>query len=547
MRRLLKWLGGLVAVLVLALVAIWFFLFRPPPPGTPTAPVMTASGPVRGLEERGVTVYRGIPYAAAPLGPLRWREPQPVASWQKPRDAFSFSKVCPQIGGAYPGARPEPMSEDCLYLNVWTPTKRNDAPLPVMIWVHGGSNTNGSGSFVAYSGRQLAGKGVVVVSMNYRLGALGYLAHPELSKESGHGASGNYGMMDVIAALKWVQTNIAAFGGNPANVTVFGHSAGGRNISHLQISPLAHGLYRRIIAMSGGNFGLSGSVEGNALLSDAEAAGVRFAERLGAHSLAELRALPAKRIIEAPKDLWRGRPSAPNTLAIVDGYVVPSDPYARQAAGEAWPADLLVGYTKDDGTTAVPEPVPAAEFKSRVTKQYGAFAPRILKLYPADSDAQAPYSNHRLMGERALKWPMAVWARLHATTGKGRVYMYRFSHTPGIGPFRNLGPGHGSELGYVFDFPKRGMRYGTQWPWNARRDIALIDIIQEYWLNFARTGDPNGPGLPRWPAFGDDKAVLELDDQVKPVKWPDVQEHQLMDEYMDALRPPRATATDAIR
>ncbi len=538
MRRLLKWAGILLVLLILGSTALWFFLFKPPAPGVPTAQaVITASGPVRGLEERGVTVYRGIPYAAAPIGDLRWRAPRPAAAWTRPRDAFAFSKACPQVGGPVQGMLPpEPQSEDCLYLNVWTPTKRGAKPFPVMVWLHGGSNTNGSASAAPYGGRLLAQKGVVVVSANYRLGALGFLAHPELSRESGHNASGNYGMMDIVAALKWVQANARAFGGDPANVTIFAHSAGAWNMSHLQVSPLARGLYRRVIAMSGGNFGPAGSTQGVALLADAEQAGVRFATHLGAHSLAELRAVPAQRIVDAPIDLWRSVPGTASTAGIVDGYVVPADPFSLYTAGEAAPVDLLVGYTSAEGANWASEPVTAAAFRQRLATDFGPFAGRFLKLYPASSDAEATRSNQRLEGERAFKWQVATWARLHTATKRGNVYLYRFSHTPGIGPFRRLGPGHGAELGYVFDFPKRGMRYGTQWPWNARRDIALSATIQSSWVPFERTGDPHGPGLPNWPAFAASCKSLELGDTVEATAWPDAAEHRLMDDYMNALR-----------
>lgn len=485
MRRFLKWLGILLLVLALAGGALWFFLFRAPPPGIPTAEaVVTAFGPVRGLEERGVTVYRGIPYAAPPVGDLRWREPQPVAAWSEPLDAFRFSNACPQDGAPVPGMRPEPTSEDCLYLNVWTPTDQNEQPLPVIVWVHGGSNTNGSASAPPYGGANLARKGAVVIALNYRLGVLGFLAHPELTAESGNDASGNYGMMDIAAALQWVQANAAAFGGDPGNVTVMGHSAGAWNISHLQVSPLTRGLYRRIIAMSGGNFGPRDTPEGAASLATAEEEGMKLAERLGAASLADLRTLPIDRIVADQAENWWTAANGSNIRGIVDTYVVPDDPWTLYAAGAAHPADLLTGYTSDEGVNWAPEPMTAAAFKAKLESEYRPLAAEFLGLYPAANDAEATRSNQRLEGERAFKWQVAAWAREHAGTGKGKVWLYRFSHTTGIGPFRFLGPGHGAELGHVFDFPRRGMRWFTQWPWNANEDVGLIDIVQTYWIKW---------------------------------------------------------------
>lgn len=541
MRRLLKWIAVLVVLLLVGAAALWFFLFRPPPPGTPAQPVAIASGMVRGLEERGITVYRGIPYAAPPVGDLRWHAPEPVAAWQGTRDAFAFSKACPQVGSPVPGMPPEPTAEDCLYLNVWTPGTKH-APLPVIVWVHGGSNLNGSASAPPYGGANLARKGAVVVSPNYRLGALGFLALPELSAESGHKASGNYGMMDIVAALQWVKANAAAFGGDPANVTVMGQSAGAWNMSHLQVSPLARGLYRRLIVMSGGNFGPSDTPQGVATLDAAEQAGLRFERSLGAKSLAELRKLPAEAIVSASPDIWRATITGSNTAGIVDGYVVPAAPYDFYA--EANPADLLTGYTSEEGVSWAPGPVKAADFR-RELEAYRPLTARFLELYPAASDAEATRSNQRLQGERAFKWQAATWARLHRDRAKGRVWFYRFSHTPGIGMFRRLGPGHGSELGHVFDFPRRGMRYGTQWPWNAAKDIALIDTIQGYWINFARTGDPNGPGLPQWPRFGRTMEAIEFGDEARAIPWPDAEEHRLMDRYMASLRAPQRP--DAVR
>jgi len=379
-RILLKWIGGIVLALLVASAALWFFLFRPPPPGTPGRIVATASGPVRGLDEQGLAVYRGIPYAAAPVGDLRWLAPQPVAAWTKPRDAFIFGRSCPQVGGPIPGLPPEPQSEDCLYLNVWSPAKAGDKPLPVIVWLHGGSNMNGSASAYPYWGHRLAQKGVVVVSPNYRLGALGFMALPELSAESGHQASGNYGMMDQIAALKWVQANIRAFGGDPANVTLMGQSAGAWDTSHLQVSPLAHGLYRRVIAMSGGNFGPPGTQQGTAFLPDAEAAGTRFAAHLKAKTLADLRAVPFRTIVDAPTGLWRATPNASDTAGIVDGYVVPAAPADGYAAGQAAPGELLIGYTSDEGVNWAPDGVRAEQFRDQLVRDYAPLGDRFAAL-----------------------------------------------------------------------------------------------------------------------------------------------------------------------
>lgn len=544
MRRLLKWLGGVVLVVLLASAALWFFLFRPPPPGSPSAPVTTTLGPVRGLESQGVTVFRGLPYAAPPVGALRWREPQPATAWTKTRDTFTFGRACPQVGGPVPGLPPEPQSEDCLYLNVWAPAPSGSRPLPVILWLHGGGDLVGSASAYPYWGAQLARKGVIFISANYRLGALGFLAHPELTAESPHHASGNYGLMDIVAALKWVRANARAFGGDPDNVTVMGHSAGSSNIGNLQISPQTAGLYRRIIAMSSGDFGPAGTREGPAPLADAEAAGMRFAQKLGAGSLAALRALPADRIAKAPVGLWRDRTNGGDIPVTLDGYVIAGDLHDAYAAGQAHPVDLLTGYTALEGVgLGFPTAADADTYRAEVQKRYGAFTSSILREYPAGDDEQASQSAIRLTGEHASKWHVMTWARLHAATHRGKVFFYRFSHTPGIGPFRRIGAAHGSELGYVFDFPKRGIRYGTQWPLKAWRDSALVDTIQGYWVNFARTGDPNGPGLAAWPQFSGGPQVMDFGDEAKVSNWPEVEEHRLMDAYMKAVRTARNRKT----
>jgi para-nitrobenzyl esterase len=419
----------------------------------------------------------------------------------------------------------QPTSEDCLYLNIWTPDSRPTAKLPVMVWLYGGNNTNGSGSARLYWGDRLANRGVLVVTFNYRLGALGLLAHPDLSKESNHGVSGNYLLLDQITLLHWVQSNIATFGGDPGNVTLFGQSAGAYDISNLIISPLAKGLFRRAIAESGGDLGPVDSREGPPSLATAERAGVAFAAEFHVSSIAELRQIPVQQLLSIPPP-----PLPPN----VDGYVLPAGGHEAYADHLQQPADLLLGYTANDGAPV--EPANAAAFRAEVKRLYGGFADKVLALFPGTTDAQARLSWRRLQTEEGFAWQSVTWARLNRDSPTHRTYLYVFSHVPPFLPYSRIGVAHGAELSYVFGFPPARTFLSLENPVRAARDLHLGDVIQTYWTNFAKTGDPNGNNVPNWPMFDSQERALDIGDRMTIVALPSRREYELIDKYIASLR-----------
>ncbi|MFP5235130.1 MAG: carboxylesterase/lipase family protein [Acidobacteriota bacterium] len=447
------------------------------------APVHVQNGLVQGTAENGLTVYRGIPFAAPPVGPLRWRPPQPAANWTGTLRADHFAPACMQHLEAWMG--PLTDSEDCLYLNVWTPAKTPNANLPVMVWIYGGGFTTGSTAIRLYSGEKLAEHGVVVVSIAYRVGPMGFLALPALTAESSHHVSGNYGMLDQIAGLRWVQRNIAAFGGNPHRVTIFGESAGGISVSILAASPLAHGLFQGAISESGGSFGPTTT------LSDAEQQGEVFTKRLGVQSLAELRKLPANVIQDA-------RPEGREFWPVLDGRVIVGDQYNLYEAGRYNDTPILIGTNSDEG--ALFGTPPSREiYLNRMKHRFGPFADKLLKLYPA-SPADWRQSSMNVMRDSGFAWGTWAWARLQSQTGKGAVYVYYFDRVPprpADSPWKNaVGAAHSEEMAYVFQH----LRQSPNLPWSAA-DRSLSDDMAAYWTNFAKYGDPNGHGLPEWPAF----------------------------------------------
>lgn len=456
------------------------------------------SGKLQGIQADGITTFKGVPYATPPLGDLRWKEPQPLKPWRGVRKADKFAPACMQEGVSMPGETPPQVNEDCLYLNIWAPATHSKQLLPVIVWIHGGGYTNGSASMPLYWGDRLARKGVIVVTVAYRLGALGFLAFPELTHESPDHVSGNYGLLDQIAALKWVQRNIAAFGGDPHCVTVAGQSSGAISVSILMASPLAKGLFQRAIAESGGLFEPL-QLAPRYLLASAEKDGEKFAASLGVTSLKELRALPAAR--------FNGNP---NGIAhpVIDSRVLPRSPYDAFQAGQQNDVPLLLGANAEEARSMVDvSHVTAAAFESDINKSFGALPPPLITAYPHRTDTEAQQA--RLDFERDLRfgWDMWAWARLQADTGHRPVFYYSFAHKP---PFPintvyyNWGASHFAELWYVFDHLDQ-----EAWPWTDV-DRNLAATISSYWVNFAKSGDPNGSGLPPWPAFTTENGKVQI-------------------------------------
>ena len=465
-----------------------------------TDPVRVDTGLLAGSagKDQDVRVYKGIPFAAPPVGDLRWRVPQPPAKWDGVRKAEQFGSSCTQGGGGGRGGEKAKGgavlgNEDCLYLNVWTAAQSASERRPVMVWIHPGGYTSGSGSSPGTDGEALAKKGVVLVTINYRLGVFGFFSHPELTKESDRRASGNFAFMDQVAALQWIQKNIGAFGGDPRRVTVFGDSAGSSSISNLMASPLAKGLFQRASGQSGAWLGLS--ITPMRKLADAEQAGLKMAESLGAKSLADLRNKPAEEVLRG------GRGGGP----VIDGYFLPDDPANLFAQGKQNDVPLIVGSNKDEGTFFL-QTVTAEQWIQRSRQKFGEMADQFLKLYPAGSDAEANTSQYAAFRDE-LAFVMRNWAAVQVKSGKSKAYLYFFTHEPPVAGGRAPAPTvtlaregatHGGEAPYIFQ-----NLLGNR-PWNDA-DHQVTETMSSYWVNFATTGDPNGKNLPKWPAFDEKK------------------------------------------
>ncbi|HEX7360548.1 MAG TPA: carboxylesterase family protein [Bryobacteraceae bacterium] len=464
----------------------------------PSKPVATRTGLVTGTlsGDRQVAVYRGIPFAAPPVGPLRWRPPQPARKWKGVLKADHFSQNCvqPLVHNLLPWT-PEFMlrngvSEDCLYLNIWASSRPHAQPLPVYVYIYGGAFTGGAGDVSIYNGEHLARRGIIVITFNYRVGVLGFLADQELTRESPHHSSGNYGLLDQLAALRWVQQNIAAFGGDPKRVTVGGQSAGAISVSLLVASPLAKGLFRGAVAESGS--GIAGIPLKT--LAQGEKTGEQFVHSKGVHSLAELRKMSWQKLTAEPPKGMRFGP-------IVDGWFAPRTPVEAFEHGKQNDVPTITGWNRDDhfGKTAN-----AGAFHKRVRNRYGSLAAEFLKLYPANSSKQASRDRNRVS--------MYLWAQARARTAKTPAYTYFFTRAIPWPQHPEFGAFHTGEVPYIFDNLYRLPR-----PWQPV-DHKVARIFSSFLIDFVKTGDPNAAGLPHWPAYDPAaKATMEIGAQCKPI------------------------------
>ena len=507
----------LFTLLCLAGVALTGFVAAAPPASEPpTVPV--AGGRISGTTTRdgAVRIFRGIPFAAPPVGDLRWKAPQPVLPWSDVRQCDQFGPS-PMQGSPAPFGPwsaeylipKEPISEDCLYLNVWTGSRSTGAKLakerrPVLVWIYGGGFNSGGSGVPIYDGEAMARKGIVFVSVNYRVGPFGFLAHPELTTESGHNASGNYGLMDQVAALRWVKQHIAGFGGDSANVTIAGQSAGSMSVNCLVASPLAKGLFNKAIAQSGASFARPAPT-----LQQAEESGLNVAQALGAMSLVELRAKPADEILKKAQGM-RG--------PIIDGYVLPQSISDIFAAGKQNDVTLLTGWNEDEGLLSGPAKN-AADYRQQAEQQYGANASAFLKHYPAATDAEAARSQRDASRDQIFGVQNYAWATSQSKQGKP-VYVYRFTRRlPATGQYARYGAFHTGEVAYAYDnlrFIDHQLRPLDQ------TDDQLARVMSTYWANFIKTGNPNGKNLPQWPVYRTDtRSILVLGDQVGAQPLPD--------------------------
>ncbi len=452
----------------------------------------TTNGDVVGRMQRGVSVFKGIPYARPPIGPLRWRAPEPMFEWERPRFALEFGpapiqELPPRRSLMYrlnfDDARPLVTSEDCLYLNVWSPDCTRGADLPVMVWIHGGANRVGHGGQDLFEGARLAARGVVVVTINMRLGALGFLSLPELAEESPHGASGNYGLQDVVAALGWVQQNIGAFGGDPLGVTIAGNSAGAAIVTHLMAAPAARGLFRAAIGQSiAGVFRAEGRMTPQREAADRGSEAVRT---LGG-SVAHLRALPATAFLAIPPE-----------GVIVDGALLVEDTTDAFVGGRQAAIPLLVGWNQDEGSLFA---TPKVAEDMMAAMQPGRAAPLLERTYPAASHPGGAVSRRQLVGDRRFAYPVWNWARTHAETARAPTWLYKFDHRlplpadllPPPDGGEEYGTFHSAELPYVWD--NLDVR---PWEWNDT-DRGIAARLADTWTRFVSYLDPNGGDLPMW-------------------------------------------------
>lgn len=457
--------------------------------------VTTQAGRIKGILENDVFAFKGVPFAAPPVGELRWKEPQPLEPWN---DTLSCSEFRASPMQNEPKAfrmwteefQPpvKPISEDCLYLNIWTPSTSSTEKLPVMIWIPGGGFVNGSGSVPIYNGEAFAREGIVYVSINYRVNIFGFMAHPQLSAESGRNSSGNYGIMDQIAAIKWVKNNIEAFGGDPERITIAGQSAGSASVQAVVSSPLAHDLFQGVIAQSG-------TLTGRRLrtLEEGEQIGMLLSEKFRLPGIAAMRNLSADSILAIGNTLPFG-----SFGPIMDGYVIPDDLKEKFEKGKSQQVPLMAGWVTGD---AMRDPRTLNEFRDFAAENYKGREDEFFKLFPATSDEVSAESQHKLALVQSLVYPYSRWA----ASNTGNSYLYQFTFVPVDKPdFPNYGAFHSAEIPYAF----HSLKYWDR-PWRAE-DYAVQKYMSAYWMNFVKTGNPNGNGLAAWKPYDESGNIMEL-------------------------------------
>jgi para-nitrobenzyl esterase len=491
-----------MAICALAIAATIFGLSTPAAAGSPK--VKTAHGKVQGktINDGKVNAYLGLPYAAPRIGDLRWKAPEPPAQWKGLRDATHYGAHCLQTSSfsdmVFQDSGP---SEDCLYLNVYAPASaKAKSKLPVMFWIHGGGYTGGSASEPRHNGDFLPTKGVVLVTINYRLGVFGFLATADMAKEA-NGSAGNYGLLDMVAALQWVKANIANFGGDPGNVTIFGESAGSFAVSTLMAAPPAQGLFHKAIGESGGAFS---DVLPTSTLEASEKRNGEWVASLGVTSLTELRALSAEAVVTAAQ-----KKGAPRFSPVIDGRLLAESVPETFAQGKQAHVPLLAGWNRDENPSLAIG-MTVEKWKTYAAVHFGDRADEFLKHYPGDTDEQAARSATDYGSDMFIAFSTWKWIEAHSKTGDSPVFRYHFELAA---PSSKFHPGsfafHSDDIEYVFG--ALDTRPGAVW---RPEDRKLSDQMMSYWANFAKTGNPNGPGLPEWPKYGADNRIIHLDSTI---------------------------------
>jgi para-nitrobenzyl esterase len=508
--------------------------------------VKIASGTLEGVNESGIKTFKGVPFAAPPVGDLRWKEPQPVKDWTGVRKADKFgprAMQLPVFGDM--NFRSDGMNEDCLYLNVWTPAKTGNEKLPVLVYFYGGGFMAGDGSELRYDGESMARRGIVAVTVNYRLGVFGFLSHPELTKESTHHASGNYGLLDQTAALQWVQKNIAAFGGDPKKITIAGESAGSFSVSAQMASPLSKNIIAGAIGESGSLLGLNPT----ASLKDGEKAGADFGTSIKANSLADLRAIPADQLLKATANAGFGR-----FPVCVDGYFFPKSPLEIFEKGEQAHVPLLVGWNSQEMVyqMVMGQDKPTLDnYKKAVEKLYGDKSAEAMTVYSASNDQEAEQVATDLASDRFIGFSTWKWSDVQSKTGAKPVYRYLYARprpemrpemgnataglaggvikdtsakTPKMPPAR--GAVHSAEIEYALGNLPTNRVYDWQ-----PEDYKVSEIMQAFFANFIKTGNPNGLGVPEWPAVDNSKGVqvMHINVETKALEDKNAKRYLFMD------------------